>query len=178
MEYRLAMTADLMIYNLLKTLHLLSIIVWVGGMVFAHFFLRPALAALSPPQRLPVMRAVLQRFFAAVLVASVTALVTGLWMIGRVAKQVVQSGGQFHMPFHWWAMAVGGILMVALFGHIRFVLFRRFDRAVTAAEQAPAADGKGSTWNAAAGALASIRQWVTVNLALGLLIVVVVVLHN
>ena len=33
-----------MIYATLKTLHVLSIIVWIGGMVFAHFFLRPAVA--------------------------------------------------------------------------------------------------------------------------------------
>ncbi len=31
-----------MIYATLKTLHVLSIIVWIGGMMFAHFFLRPA----------------------------------------------------------------------------------------------------------------------------------------
>ena len=31
-----------MLYNALKLVHVLSIIVWVGGMVFAHFFLRPA----------------------------------------------------------------------------------------------------------------------------------------
>ena len=36
-----------MIYALLKTLHLLCVILWVGGMVFAHFFLRPALAELD-----------------------------------------------------------------------------------------------------------------------------------
>ena len=29
-------------------LHLLSLFVWIGGMVFAHFFLRPSLAVLEP----------------------------------------------------------------------------------------------------------------------------------
>jgi uncharacterized membrane protein len=43
-------------------------------MVFAHFFLRPAVAALPPPQRLPLMQAVLGRFFAAVLAAAAVAL--------------------------------------------------------------------------------------------------------
>jgi putative copper export protein len=33
-----------MLYASLKTLHLLALIVWLGGMVFVHFFLRPALA--------------------------------------------------------------------------------------------------------------------------------------
>ena len=31
-----------MIYATLKLLHILAIVVWIGGMVFAHFFLRPA----------------------------------------------------------------------------------------------------------------------------------------
>ena len=40
----------------LKTLHVSSLIVWIGGMVFAHFFLRPSLAVLEPPQRLALVR--------------------------------------------------------------------------------------------------------------------------
>jgi len=154
-----------MFYALLKTLHLLAIIVWVGGMFFSHFILRPALADLEPPQRLKLLHAVLGRFFAAVAVASLTALITGLWMVGRVAKQTVQSGGSFQMSFDWWLMAVLGVLMVAIFGHIRFVLFRRFSRAVQA-----------QTWPAAALVANSLRQWVAINLGLGLLIVVVVLL--
>ena len=154
-----------MLYATLKTLHLLSIIVWVGGMVFAHFFLRPAVAALEPPVRLKLMHAVLSRFFAAVLVASLTALATGLWMIGRVAKQAVQSGGSFQMPLHWWLMAVLGVLMVAIFGHIRFVLYKRLSVEVAAA-----------SWPAAGRAMSAIRQWVGVNLVLGVFIVVATLL--
>jgi uncharacterized membrane protein len=40
-----------MIYATLKLLHVLAIVVWIGGMVFAHFFLRPAAMQLPPPQR-------------------------------------------------------------------------------------------------------------------------------
>ena len=48
-------------------LHLVAVAVWIGGMVFAHFCLRPAaLATLAPPQRLPLMSAALGRFFALV----------------------------------------------------------------------------------------------------------------
>ena len=59
-----------MLYATLKTQHVLAIVVWVGGMVFAHFFLRPALARLEPPVRLRLMHEVLGRFFRVVLVAS------------------------------------------------------------------------------------------------------------
>lgn len=151
-----------MFYAALKTIHLLSIIVWIGGMVFAQFFLRPAVAPLAPPQRLQLMHDVLGRFFNAVMVAASLTLVTGIWMIGRVAKQTVQSGGNFTMPVEWMIMAALGIVMVGIFGHIRFALYKRLSRAVKAAD-----------WAAAGAAMASIRVWVSVNLAMGVVIVVV-----
>jgi len=84
-----------MIYAALKTVHVLAIIVWIGGMVFAHFFLRPAVARLDQPVRLRLMHDVLDRFFQAVLAAALLTLASGVWMLGRVAKQVVQSGGNY-----------------------------------------------------------------------------------
>lgn len=150
-----------MLYAALKTLHLLAIIVWIGGMVFTLFFLRPALPQLEPPARLKLMAEVLRRFFAAVLAAAVIVLASGLWMIGRTARMLVQSGQGFQMPIDWWLMTVLGVLMVAVFGHIRFVLFPRMGRAVT-----------GGEWPAAGAALNTIRQWVTVNLAIGVVIIV------
>jgi uncharacterized membrane protein len=81
-----------MIYTSLKLLHVLATIVWIGGMVFSHFFLRPAVMSLDVPERVRLMHEVLRRFFNAVSVAVLVTLVTGLWMIGRVAKQLVQSG--------------------------------------------------------------------------------------
>lgn len=155
-----------MIYATLKTLHLLSIIVWIGGMVFSHFFLRPAVAQLEAPARLRLMRDVLGRFFQAVLVASLLTLVSGVWMLGRVAKQVVQSGGQFEMPLAWTVMAALGIAMVAIFMHIRFALHKRLARAVEA-----------SDWTAGGEALAQIRTWVSVNLGLGVIVVIVALMR-
>ena len=155
-----------MIYAALKTLHVLSIILWVGGMAFAHCFLRPAVAALDPQVRLRLMHDVLGRFFKAVLVASLLTLASGVWMLGRVAKQVVQSGGTFEMPLAWTLMAVLGVVMVAIFMHIRFALFKRLGRAVAA-----------SDWNAGGVALAQIRRWVSINLGLGMLVVLVTLLR-
>ena len=100
-----------MIYATLKTVHVLSIVLWIGGMAFAHFFLRPAVAQLEASVRLRLMHDVLGRFFKAVLVVSLLTLVSGVWMLGRVAKQVVQSGGSFEMPLAWTVMAVLGIVM-------------------------------------------------------------------
>ncbi len=155
-----------MIYAALKTVHVLSIIVWIGGMVFAHFFLRPAVALLEPAVRLRLMHDVLGRFFQAVLVASLLTLASGVWMIGRVAKQVVQSGGRFEMPLSWTIMAVLGVAMVAIFMHIRYALYKRLGRAVA-----------GSDWPAGAAALAQIRTWVSINLGLGVVVVVVTLMR-
>ena len=155
-----------MIYATLKTLHLLSIIVWIGGMVFVHFFLRPVVAKLEPAVRLRLMHDVLGRFFQAVLAASLLTLVTGVWMLGRVAKQVVQSGGIFEMPLAWTLMAVIGVAMVAVFMHIRFVLYKRLSRAVGA-----------SDWVAGGAALEQTRNWIAVNLVLGVLVLLVTLLR-
>ena len=151
-----------MIYATLKTVHVLSIIVWIGGMVFAHFFLRPAVAQLEPPVRLRLMHDVLGRFFHAVLIASLLTLASGVWMLGRVAREVVQSGGSFDMPLSWTIMATLGVVMVAIFLHIRFALYKRLSRAVAAAE-----------WAAGGAAMAQIRTWVSINLGLGVLILLV-----
>ena len=151
-----------MIYATLKTIHVFSIVLWIGGMAFAHFFLRPAVAQLEASVRLRLMHDVLGRFFKAVLVASLLTLISGVWMLGRVAKQVVQSGGSFEMPLAWTIMAVLGVVMVAIFMHIRFVLFKRLGQAVAA-----------SDWGAGAAAMAQIRRWVAFNLGTGILVLFV-----
>ncbi|GAB1386640.1 CopD family protein [Melaminivora sp.] len=149
-----------MLYNALKLLHLLSIIVWVGGMVFAHFFLRPAAQQLEPPLRVALMHGVLQRFLAAVGIAVVLALTSGLAMIGMVSM-----GGGFSMPADWNFMSGLGLLMMAIYGYIYLALLSRLDNAVAQAD-----------WPAGAQALARIRSWVSMNLLLGMAIIVVVLL--
>ncbi len=155
-----------MIYVTLKAVHVLSIIVWIGGMVFAHFFLPPAVAQLEAPVRLRLMHDVLGRFFQSVLVASLLTLASGVWMLGRVARQVVQSGGNFEMPLAWTVMAVLGVAMVAIFMHIRFALYRRLGRAVAASE-----------WVAGGAVMVQIRTWVAINLGLGLLVLLVTLMR-
>jgi uncharacterized membrane protein len=156
-----------MLYAVLKTLHLLAIIVWVGGMVFVHYFLRPALSPLSPPERLRLMHDVLGRFYRAVLVASWATLLSGAWMFAHVARQIAASGGHVQMPLAWTLMAALGTLMVAIFMYIRFVPYRQLTRCVAAAD-----------WPACAAALARIRLWVGINLGLGISVLLVTLLSS
>jgi uncharacterized membrane protein len=151
-----------MLYAVLKSIHLLALIVWIGGMFFAHFCLRPALGVIDPPLRLRLMNEVLRRFFGVVTVVVALVFLSGLWMLMSAASSGAAAGVGFNMPLDWYVMGVGGVVMMAIFGHIRFVLFTRLQRAVRAQ------DGP-----AGAAALGHIRSWVRVNLVLGVAIVVV-----
>lgn len=139
-------------YSTLKFLHVLSIVVWIGGMIFAHFFLRPSLAILEPSQRVLLMHATLKRFFAAVLATSVIAWASGMAMMAMAGKG--------SMPTDWTVMAALGTLMLGIFFHIRLVLFVRMSERVEKSDLPGAGEY-----------LAKIRQWVFVNLCIGLLII-------
>ena len=149
-----------MLFILLKLLHLLAVIVWVGGMFFAHFFLRPAVQELEAPTRVKLMRDVLGRFFSVVLILVVLVLASGVGLIGAVHGMAAKAVAQFTIPLSWIVMSVLGIVMMAVFGHIRFALYKRLNNAVEAKD-----------WAAGGAALGSIRKWVAFNLALGLVII-------
>ena len=144
---------------LLLFVHLLSIVVWVGGMAFAHFCLRPALPLLAPPERLRLMHAVLTRFLNWVLAAALLTLASGLGIMFLAAR----AGAA--MPWSWHAMVAIGLAMIAVFAFVRLGPYARLARAVAAAD-----------WPAGAAALASVRKGVVVNLALGVLVVAIAVL--
>ena len=134
----------------LVLLHVLAVIIWVGGMFFAHFFLRPVAAVqLPPPQRLPLLAGVLGRFFVVVSIAIGVIFGTGI-------LRFVQVGGP-NLPPHWHAMAGVGTAMAVIFAIIVLVFFPRLKRAV--AEQ---------RWPDGGAAMDSIRKLVLVNLILGL----------
>ena len=140
---------------LLLFVHLVGVVVWVGGMVFAHFVLRPtAVELLPPPGRLPFMTAALNRFFRLVAVAVPALLGSGLALLLQVSFA--------RAPIAWHLMLGSGLLMAGVFAWIYTGLHPRLRQAVSAAD-----------WPAAAAALERIRQWVGFNLGLGLLTIAV-----
>ena len=64
-----------------QPLHVLAVLVWVGGMFFAHLILRPSVGALDAAVRLAQWRCVFARFFPWVWVS-----------IARVARQRLRHG--------------------------------------------------------------------------------------
>jgi uncharacterized membrane protein len=140
-------------------LHVLSVVVWVGGMFFAYMALRPAAAQLlDPPQRLPLWAATLQRFFAWVWLAVALILLSGLAMI-------FVYGGFASVRWNVHAMFALGIVMMVIFAQVYFVPFARLRR-FTAAQE----------WKSAGAALAQIRMLVGTNLLIGLATIAVALL--
>jgi len=139
-----------LVYSLLLFLHLAGVIVWVGGMFVMHFAVRPAVAAeLQPPQRLALMAHTLGRFFFWVTIAIVVILASGIALI-------LGAGGfrNAHLSVH--LMFGLGLVMMAIFAHIRTAPFRRLRSAVAAAD-----------WPTAARELQAVRTLVMLNLVLG-----------
>ncbi len=138
------------------TLHLLSAVIWVGGMFFAYVCLRPVAATvLEPSQRLQLWAHTFVRFFTWVWSAIITLIITGHAMIAVY-------GGFGAIGMHVHIMLALGYIMFLIFGHLYFVPFKRMKRAVDAAD-----------WAAAGSHLNKIRKMVGVNLVLGLITVTV-----
>ena len=138
--------------NLALLAHLLGVIVWVGGMFFAHIALRPAAAELlQPAQRLPLLAGVLGRFFKWVAWSIALILVSGI----AVMVMIKGAGGRIGVHIH--AMTALGILMMGIFFYIRFVPFKRWLLAVAVQD-----------WQAGGAAMAQVRALVGINLVLGM----------
>ncbi len=137
------------------TLHVLSAVVWVGGMFFAYMVLRPPAARLlEPPLRLALWVQVFARFFPWVWAAVLLLLASGYWMV------FVPFGGLGNVGWHVHVMQVLGIAMMAIFMHVFFAPFRRLKRAVEAEDH-----------HGGLVQLAQIRRLVGVNLLLGLVVI-------
>jgi uncharacterized membrane protein len=137
-------------------LHALSAVVWVGGMFFAHQALRPATAALDPGPRLLLWSRVLGLFFGWVIVAIILLLASGYVLVFAVF------GGFGKIGLHVNLMQGIGILMILLFFHLYFAPWRRFRLAVARED-----------WADGGRQLGQIRTIVTINLALGLIVVAI-----
>ena len=133
-------------------LHVLSAIVWIGGMFFALLALRPAAAELEPAYRLALWDIVFGKFFPWVWTAIALLPISGYWMIFSL------HGGFNGLPVYLHIMQGIGWLMILVFLHLWFVPYKRYKLAL--------AD---NDFQAAARNLDQIRILVTINLSLGLL---------
>ena len=139
------------------TLHLLAVVIWVGGMFFAYMALRPVAATLlEPPLRMPLWSQTFARFFPWVWASVIALPVTGYWMIFNVF------GGFGSLALYIHIMQGVSMLMTLIFLHVYFAPYPRLKRAVAAGDFA-----------AAGKQLATIRKLIGINLILGLLLIVI-----
>ena len=139
-------------YGLLKALHVLCAVIWVGGMFFAYVVLRPSLSVLEPPQRIALHSQIFRRFFLVIWHAMPVIVLSGFIMIFAVL------GGMGGLRWNVNVMMLLGLVMSAVFLAIFFGPYRTFR----------AAPGPGP--------LDTIRKLIGVNLILGLLTAVIAVL--
>jgi uncharacterized membrane protein len=137
-------------------LHVISDVIWIGGMFLAYVCVRPAAAeVLEPPQRLKLWTAIFRRFFPWVWAAVIVILGSGFALMGRMGA----------VPHYVIAMTVIGVIMSMIFLHVYFAPFARLKRAVAAED-----------WKAGGAALNQIRMLVGINLALGVINIAVAIL--
>ena len=139
------------------TLHLLAVVIWIGGMFFAYMALRPVAATLLEPSlRLPLWSQTFARFFPWVWAAVILLPLTGYWMILYVF------GGFSGLALYIHIMQAVGIIMILIFLHVYFAPYQRLRKAVLA-----------GNFTAAGKQLATIRKLIGLNLILGLALIVV-----
>ncbi|CAI8855363.1 CopD domain-containing protein [Pseudomonas sp. IT-P12] len=142
-------------FSLVYTLHVLSALVWVGGMFFAWMVLRPAaIKALEGPARLKLWVEVFQGFFRWVWVAVVLLPISGVGMIH------LQYSGFESAPRYVQIMMGLYLVMTALFIRIQALLLPELRTAVGAQD-----------WPVGAAVLGRIRRLVGINLMVGLVLV-------
>lgn len=137
--------------GVIKALHLLGAVIWVGGMFFALLVLRPSLAVLEPPQRLMLHRQVFRRFFLVVWHAMPIVLASGYAL-------VLLGFGGFRGAF-WTVhvMHLAGLVMGAVFIVIVVGPWRSLRAALDAGDRGAAVAG-----------VDRIRRLIMANLVLGL----------
>jgi uncharacterized membrane protein len=145
-------------HQLLLFLHLAAAIFWMGGMAFMVLSMRPPLAEqLAPPQRLPLLTAVMKRFFGVVAASIAVLLLTGFTMLLET--------GMAKAPPGVHVMLALGIAMILIFGHIFSSPYRKLRRAVAAAD-----------WPEGGRRAAQITMLVKINLGLGWIAIAAVLL--
>lgn len=136
------------LWSLVLALHLISIIMWIGGGAYAAVVLRPSLSLLDQTQRNSVHLQTMARFFKGLTHAIPTTLITG-WLL------VLHEGGFANAPWTTNVMQLLGLIMAALFVRMYMVTYQKLRRAIR-----PQASG-----------FDSVRKQVLVIVALGIITV-------
>ena len=145
------MMSSIWLRDTLLAIHLLSSVIWVGGMFFAVVILRPGLAVLDATPKLQFHMVTLKKFFFYVWHVMPLMILTGWAMVFLVW------GGFAALPWSINVMQALGILMALVFLYAYFGPWQRLRRAIR-----PAPD-----------LVPRIRSLIVTNLVLGLVTVAI-----
>jgi uncharacterized membrane protein len=145
------------LFLLLNAVHVLSAVIWVGGMFFAYVVLRPSLSVLEPIQRIALHTQVFRRFFLVVWHVMPLILLSGFAILFGFY------GGMANVAWNVHLMMLLGLIMSAVFLLIVFGPYARFRRTTDRATAAASID--------------RIRQLIGINLVIGIVTVVVALLR-
>ena len=140
-----------LIQTILGFLHLLATVIWIGGMGFNIFVLRPYLGLVAPQQRLKLVRAVLQRFIYIAWLCIAILFLTGIFIANPSNN------------LYWLVLITKHgvvIVMVIIVGIISLILFPKL-------KALPTETGKNEE---AVNILGKIVLLVKLNLALGFVV--------
>ncbi|MBU2759761.1 DUF4149 domain-containing protein [Acidithiobacillus sulfurivorans] len=138
--------------------HILSVIVWIGGLFFVTMVLAPTLKKeiTQNSTRIALMHVLLRRFFFWMLLAAFLLLLTGYSMV------FVFYGGFAALTIPEWVMVVLGTIMVMIVLHTYFAPLKRLRRAV-----------RDQDWQAGSKALGQVRMLASTNLVLSFIVILV-----
>ncbi len=139
---------------LVTAIHLLCVVLWVGGMAFLLLTLRPSVNSIDASARLVLQGAVYRRFFRTIWQVMPMAIVSGLLLL-------ILSYSHKVLPWEVMVMQTGGVLMAAIFIGMVLVPNKHF-QAKLAAGTATAED------------VAPIRRLIWLSLGIGAIILVCV----
>ncbi len=144
------------LWGLVLSLHLLAMAAWLGGAAYTVLVMRPSLGLLDGTQRSSVQLQTLTRYFRLVWHAMPVVLVTGWLMLA------FPLGGFNDPDWHVQAMQGLGVVIALLFAYAYFKPLRKVRRAI---RPQPADFDR-------------VRSLVSVNLYLGVLVVVIASLDH
>jgi len=146
--------ARMSLHHFMFFLHMLGVIVWMGGSVFLYLCFQWVTRQLPPAVGLTLWAAVLARFFPLVWASIAIILLSGFWIFFERGYQTA--------PMAWRAMVTTGFIMIIVYALQWFGPWSRLYAAV-----------RREDWASAAVQLNVVLRWIGFNLGLGMVTVAV-----
>lgn len=140
--------------SLIQALHGIAATAWIGGIFFAFMALRPAAnKTLEPKERLRLWQSAYSHFFPWVWLFICTLLITGYLDL------YLRFGGFTNNAAYLAIMHITGLIMIAFFVYLYFVLYRHLSKSL-----------HNDNHSAAAKTMSKMRPVMAINLSLGIFI--------